>query len=228
MLVLGIDTATHIASIGLAADGNVLAEESSSAGANHTETLLPLIAGVLDRMECSLSQVQGFGVSIGPGSFTGLRIALGAVKGFAYALGQRVAAVPTLEALARTVSDWEGYVCPVLDARKGEIYTALFQRSSDGQLDRVQPDQVTRPEEFFPSIHSPCLFLGDGVERYSALLQQHCGPNSRLLSFAEHHPRGGMIARMAWERFNRGESDDIGELTPSYVRQPDAEMKRGA
>jgi tRNA threonylcarbamoyladenosine biosynthesis protein TsaB len=226
MLVLGIDTATRIASVGLVADGTVLAEASHTDGANHTETLLPLIASVLDRVHCSLSQVDGFGVSIGPGSFTGLRIALGAVKGFAYALGQRVAAVPTLEALARTVADWDGVICPVLDARKGEIYTALFQRSRDGQLRRLQPDQVTLPEPFFSRLAMPCLFLGDGVERYRDVLQRCCGPNTHLLPFTEHHPRGGMIAHMAWERLSQGESDDLGALTPTYVRQPDAEFKR--
>src|SRR5215471_3092606 len=132
MLVLGVDTATRVASVGLFSEGKVLAEEASLAVANHTETLLPLVIRLLSCTGLALSEVQGFGVSIGPGSFTGLRVALGTVKGFAYALGRRVAAVPTLEALARTVSDWEGNVRPLLDARKGEVYTALFYRRQDG------------------------------------------------------------------------------------------------
>jgi tRNA threonylcarbamoyladenosine biosynthesis protein TsaB len=94
MLVLGIDTATRVASVGMVANEKVLAEEASLTVTNHTETLLPLIRRLLDRTGLTLSDIQGFGVSIGPGSFTGLRISLGAVKGFAYALDQRVAAIP--------------------------------------------------------------------------------------------------------------------------------------
>ena len=226
MLVLGIDTATHIASVGLVADGRVLAEESSPAAANHTETLLPLILRVLESASCPLTDVQGLGVSIGPGSFTGLRIAVGTVKGFAYALGQKVVGVPTLEALARTVTDWEGDICVILDARKGEVYTAFFRRARNGQLLRLSSDQVVAPQVFFTAPHAPCLFLGDGVERYHALLQEQCGPDAHCLPFASHHPRGGVIAHMAWERLCHGEADDLGALVPRYVRRPDAEFTR--
>ncbi len=226
MLILGIDTATRVASVGLVADEQVLAEETSLTLTNHTETLLPLIRRLLNRTGLTLSDVHGFGVSIGPGSFTGLRIALGAVKGFAYALGQPVAAIPTLEALARTVSDWEGLVCPVLDARKGEVYTALFYRRHNGQFTRLASDQVVTPEAFFTELKSPCLFIGDGIERYEELLHERCGPAIRFLPFSEYYPRGSMIALMAWERLSRGESDDIGSLIPSYVRKPEAEFKR--
>jgi tRNA threonylcarbamoyladenosine biosynthesis protein TsaB len=226
MLVLGIDTTTRIASVGLVSEGRVLAEESSLAASNHTETLLPLILRVLELTRRSLAEVQGLGVSIGPGSFTGLRIALGTVKGFAYALRQKVVGVATLEALARTVTDWEGNICPVLDARKGEVYTALFHRNRDGQLKRLSSDLVASPREFFSQLDEPCSFLGDGLERYGELLQERCGPKARFLPFSSHHPRGGVIARMGWEQLRRGEEDDLGSLVPRYVRKPDAEFKR--
>lgn len=225
MLVLGIDTATRIASVGLASKGKVLAEESNLAASNHTETLLPLILRVLDLAQRPLAEVQGLSVSIGPGSFTGLRIALGTVKGFAYALKQKVVGVATLEALACTVTDWEGRICPVLDARKGEVYTALFHRGRDGQLQRLSADMVVSPHEFFSWLEEPCVFLGDGLGRYGDLLQERCGPKIRLLPFTSHHPRGGVIAQMGWERLHRGEADDLGALVPRYVRRPDAEFK---
>jgi tRNA threonylcarbamoyladenosine biosynthesis protein TsaB len=226
MLVLGLDTATRVASVGLLSDGEIIAEESSLSDANHTEILLPLILRVLNNARCVLPDVQGVGVSIGPGSFTGLRIALGTIKGFAYALNQKVAAIPTLEALARTVVDWAGEICTVSDARKGEVYAAFFRRDPNGQVTRLSPDRVETPERFFAQLQSPCLFLGDGVERYGELIQHLCGPSAQLLPFSSFHPRGGIIAQMAWERFGRGEHDDIGALVPFYVRKPDAEFKR--
>lgn len=226
MLVLGIDTATRIASVGLVSEGRALAEESRLAAPNHTETLLPLVLRVLELARRSLPEVQGLGVSIGPGSFTGLRVALGTVKGIAYALGQKVVGVATLEALARTVLNWEGNICPVLDARKGEVYTALFHRDRDGQLKRLSSDMVVAPEEFFSQLSEPCSFLGDGLERYGELVQERCGPKARLLPFVSYHPRGGVIASMGWERLRRGEADSLGALVPRYVRKADAELKR--
>ncbi|MBI3798223.1 MAG: tRNA (adenosine(37)-N6)-threonylcarbamoyltransferase complex dimerization subunit type 1 TsaB [Deltaproteobacteria bacterium] len=226
MLVLGIDTATRIASVGLVRDGEQLDEESCLAQSNHTETLLPLIARLLARSQVSLSEVQGIGVSIGPGSFTGLRIALSAVKGFAYALGQRVVAVPTLEALAHTVSDWQGHICPILDARKGEVYAALFRREPQGSLQRLTLDQVCTPHALLDRLTAPCFFLGDAVERYGDLIVERCGPEARLLLFVTHHPRGTTVAQLAWERLHRGEFDDLSTLVPSYVRRPEAEFKR--
>lgn len=226
MLVLGIDTATRIASVGLVRDGELLDEESCPASSNHTETLLPLLLKLLARCGVSLGEVYGVGVSIGPGSFTGLRIGLSTAKGFAYALGWKVVGEPTLAALAHTVSDWQGNICPILDARKGEVYTALFHRDRQGQLARLTADQVCAPRTLLDSLATPCVFLGDGVETYGNLMQEHCGPAIRLLPFATHHPRGATIARLAWERFCRGESDDLSDLAPCYVRKPDAEFKR--
>lgn len=226
MNILGIDTATRIASVGLVRDGETVAERANLSASNHTETLLPLILQLLEDAHCSLHEVQGMGVSIGPGSFTGLRVALGTVKGFAYALGQQVVGVSTLEALARTVGDWEGDICTVLDARKAEVYTAFFRRDAQGAIRRKSVDHVVAPHDFFSALDESCLFLGDGVERYEALLKEQCGPLAKLLPFSQYHPQGGTIACMAWEQFCRGESSEIGILTPTYVRKPEAEFRR--
>ena len=226
MFILGIDTATQIASVGITRGEEVVAEASNRATSNHTETLLPLIADVLSRADVSLHDIEGIGVSIGPGSFTGLRIALGTVKGLAYATGQRVVGVPTLEALAHTLSDWEGLVCPILDARKREVYAALFQRSRNGDLATVLPAHVSPLNAVLTHVSAPCLFLGDGVETYGAAIRDHCGTRAHLLPFSTHHPRGAVVAKLAWERLSRGDADDIATLVPAYVRLPEAVLKR--
>jgi tRNA threonylcarbamoyladenosine biosynthesis protein TsaB len=179
-----------------------------------------------------LQEIEGIGVSIGPGSFTGLRIALGTVKGFAYAMGQKVVGVPTLAALAHTVTgwegkEWEGLICPLLDARKREIYAALFRRDSAGNLIKLLPDQVLVPQQLLEQITEPCVFLGDGVETYGELIQRHCETLAHLLPFSTHHPHGAVIARMAWERLRNGDHDEVQSLIPAYVRPPEAVVKRG-
>ncbi|NOT57584.1 MAG: tRNA (adenosine(37)-N6)-threonylcarbamoyltransferase complex dimerization subunit type 1 TsaB, partial [Deltaproteobacteria bacterium] len=146
---------------------------------------------------------------------------------FAYALGQQVVGVPTLAALARTVSEGEGLVCPLLDARKGEIYAALFRRAYDGQLVQILPDQVLLPQQFLARITEPCLFVGDGATAYRELIERTCGALAEILPITTHHPRGAIIARMAWERLQVGGADDLQSLVPVYVRAPEAVVKRG-
>lgn len=226
MLILGIETATPIASVGITRNGEIVAEESLRERVNHTETLLPLIGRVLAQAGVTLPEIESIGVSIGPGSFTGLRIALGTVKGFAYAMGQKVVGVPTLDALAHSVSKWEGLICPLLDARKGETYAALFRRDTEGNIRKVLPDHALAPQLILEQITEPCVFLGDGVVTYGELIRAHCEANAHVLPFTTHHPRGAIIAQMAWERLQTGSGDDIQGLVPMYVRSPEAVVKQ--
>lgn len=226
MLVLGIDAATPIASVGLIQDGSVLAEQSGGATASHAENLLPLIHRVLDQAHVGLPEIAGIGVTIGPGAFSGLRIALGTTKGFAYALSQQVAGVSTLLTLAHAVTHWTGRLCVVLDARKREVYAACFVRGADGHITRLTNDMVLSPEELANQIIEPCLFVGDGVERYGEIIREHCGPHTEVLPLAAVPPRGSIVARLAWMRFRQGDHDDASQLVPQYIRRSDAERNR--
>ncbi len=226
MLVLGIDAATPIASVGLIQDGSILAEQSGGAATSHAENLLALTHRVLDRAHVSLSEVAGIGVTIGPGAFSGLRIALGTTKGFAYALSQRVAGVSTLLTLAYAVTHWTDRLCVVLDARKREVYAACFARDADGHITRLTDDMVLAPEELANQISGPCLFVGDGVERYGEIIREHCGHHMEVLPLAAVPPRGSTVARLAWMRFKQGDHDDVSQLVPQYIRRSDAERNR--
>ncbi len=230
MLVLGIDTATPIASVGLIHDGSVLAEQSRAAATSHAENLLPLIQHVLDQSQVSLPEIDGMGVTIGPGAFSGLRIALGTIKGFAYALSQRVAGVSTLLTLAHAVTEWTGRLCVVLDARKRAVYAAFFARDAGGQITRLTEDMVLSPEELVTQVFAPLetigLFVGDGVERYGAIIRENCRPNTEFIPLTAVPPRGSIVARLAWVRFKQGDHDDISQLVPHYIRRSDAERNR--
>jgi tRNA threonylcarbamoyladenosine biosynthesis protein TsaB len=174
--ILGLDTATWEASIGLRIEGELVAEISRCADGSHAVSLLSLIEEVLQRGGCSVRDLDAVAVSGGPGSFTGLRIGLSVAKGLAYAIGARLIAIPTLEALARTVPHFDGKVCPVLDARKGELYAACFQ-SSNGALRRLTEDLLLTPEELLNILPIPCVILGDAVPVYGPFLQRsRCCP----------------------------------------------------
>ena len=226
MLVLGIDAATPIASVGLIRDGSVLAEQSGGAAVSHAESLLPLIRRVLEQAHVSLPEVAGIGVTIGPGAFSGLRISLGMTKGFAYTLSQQIAGVSTLLSLAHAVTHWTGRLYVVLDARKREVYAACFARDAAGHITRLTDDTVLAPEELANQISEPCLFVGDGATRYGEIIREHCRHHAEVLPLAAVPPRGSIVARLAWLRFKQGDHDDASQLVPQYIRRSDAERNR--
>ena len=224
MRVLGVDTATRQASVGLARDAEVIAERTLAVEESHAVSLLPLIEEVLQAAGCSVQTVDAIAVSCGPGSFTGLRIGLSIAKGLAYATGARLLAVPTLEALARTVAERQGIICPVLDARKGELYAARFE-SRPGVWKRLAPDSLVTPESLLEMLPTPSVVLGDAVLAYGAFLRERLGSGVTLLPFGQYGPRGGVVALMGHERLETGDGDDLSRLEPAYIRPSEAERK---
>jgi tRNA threonylcarbamoyladenosine biosynthesis protein TsaB len=224
MLVLGVDTATAAASVALVRDGEPVALESCPVASGHGETLLPLVTALFDRVGELLTAIDGIGVSLGPGSFSGLRVGLSTVKGLAYALGCQVAGIPTLDALAQLVTAWDGLICPLLDARNGEVYAALFRRGADGQQERLTQDLLLTPEALCRQVTAPCALIGDALERYGTTIQASCRARAPVFLLASRPLLGEVIAKLAWERFVRGDADDLYTLEPAYVRPPDARL----
>jgi len=221
VLVLGIDTATWTASVGISSAGKRIAERSLPTAGSHGFSLLPLIEATLGDAGLETSSLQGIGVSIGPGSFTGLRIGLATAKGLAFAHRLPIAGVRTLPALAQAAVVEEGLVCPMLDARKAEVYTALVAMRG-GRAEVVHAEVAVALERWLPLIGSrPCTFIGDAVE----LVRPHADPLWTLLPFADFHSDGGVIADLAWRRVSAGQSDDVDILEPFYARPSEAELK---
>jgi tRNA threonylcarbamoyladenosine biosynthesis protein TsaB len=203
-------------------DGEVVAEQSQVANGSHAVTVLPLIADTLHGAGCTVRDLDAIAVSNGPGAFTGLRVGLSVAKGLACATGIPVLAVPTLEALARTVSSHQGFICTLLDARKGELYAACFE-SVSGVVHRLTPDAVVTLAELSENISLPCIVVGDAVARYGAVLREHLGDQVTLLPYETHGPRGGVVASMGLERLQSGVDASAASLEPFYVRPSDAE-----
>ncbi len=224
MRILGLDTATWRASVGLLLDGEVVAEQAQVANGSHAVTVLPLLADTLRRAGCRVRDLDAIAVSSGPGAFTGLRVGLSVAKGLACATGVPVVAVPTLEALARTLSHHEGFIWTVLDARKGELYAACFE-SASGVVRRLTLDAVVTPAALVAHIAPPCVVIGDAVGRYGAFLQEHLGNRATLLPYDTYGPRGGVVATLGWERLQTGAPEPAASIEPFYVRPSDAERK---
>ena len=237
MLILGIDTATTAASAALVENGSLLNEEIHAASGNgamrhgnHAAVVLPLIDKLLRQSGRALADVSAFAVALGPGSFTGLRVGLSTVKGLAYGTEAPVVGVPTLAAVAARVNDRDGFICPFLDARKKEVYAALFLRRG-GKIERVSDDVVAAPESVIASVRGrtggePCLFIGDAVLAYGHLVQAALGERGALTAGGGYPSAAAAAAFLAEDKIRRREIDPIGPLAPLYLRPSEAELKK--
>jgi tRNA threonylcarbamoyladenosine biosynthesis protein TsaB len=182
-----------------------------------------LVARVLADAGVTVERLDAIAVSIGPGSFTGLRIGLGFAKGLVLARGLPLVGVPTLEALAEVAAAAPGEtICVALDARKQEVYAALFHAVDGGRVERLSPDEALAPTALAARLEPSTILVGDAAEVYADVL----GSRAVVRPFATHHPRGGVVARLGWERLMAGEAAAPGDVEPVYVRAPEAELSR--
>ncbi len=225
MLVLGIETSTKQGGVALVGEAGLLSEYTLNVEVTHSERLLPAVDRVLQDAGLGLDAVGGIAVSAGPGSFTGLRIGLSTAKGLAYATGLPVVAVPTLEALAWTLPWVRWDVCPVLDARKQEVYAAIFRYEREG-LVRLMEDAALAPEALCRQIRKATLFLGDGLGPYADLFRSRLGDKFLLPPQVNRGARPATVAELGRQRLLAGERVAPEGLLPRYLRPSEAELRR--
>ncbi len=226
MRILAIDTSTPVGSIAIVEGALLKAQHILNISATHNQRLLPGIDRILMETEWSLNDLDALAVSLGPGSFTGLRIGISIVKGLAWATGKPLAGVPTLDALAANVPFVPHPICPVLDARKGEIYTALF-RWGDKQLpERLTEYMAIKPEDLVDRISEKTVLVGDALLSHGDYLVKELG--ERLVQAPPHLNvvHASSVAWLAWQKLRLGIQEDVSSCTPLYVRPSEAELNR--
>ena len=226
MKILAIETSTRVGSIALVEGPLLKAQNILDISATHNQRLLPGIERILTDAGWSLDDLDGFAVSLGPGSFTGLRIGLSIVKGLAWATGKPLAGIPTLDALAANVSFVPYKICSILDARKGEIYTALYRQGDEGIPQRLTSYMAIKPEELVALISETTVLVGDGLLSHGDYLKRELG--NRLVLAPPHLSviHASSVAWLGWHKLQSGESEDVSSCTPLYVRPSEAELKR--
>ncbi len=223
MRILGIDTATWFGSLAIVDDEVLVGEYTLNLSSTHSRRLLPALDHLLKTTEIDFSRINVLAVSQGPGSFTGLRIGAVTVKGLALAGNKPVVGVPTLDALAYDFQGVEATICPMLDARKKQVYTALYQSTRSESLKKLTPDLAVAPETFLRNIDQDVLFLGDGAVLYRSLIQSIMGPKASFAYPHLHHPRAAAVAFLGLEKAALGDFLDVRTFTPIYARPSDAE-----
>jgi tRNA threonylcarbamoyladenosine biosynthesis protein TsaB len=227
MVVLGIETSSLHGGVALVGERGLIGEYVLNIEVTYSERLLPAIDRLLADAGLTVPDLGGLAVAIGPGSFTGLRIGLSTAKGLAAASGTRLVGVPTLRALAWGLPFSRHPICPILDARKGEVYCALF-RWTEGGLAQEMEDAALAPEALAARIAEPTIFVGDGAALHAPVLSEALGPRALFAPAALAGARPAAVAALGRERLLRGERDDPAALVPRYLRPSEAELKRAA
>lgn len=224
MLILGIDTSTTLCGVALIEGGQERGAEYIDDGRSHSDKLMPLIHRLLEREGVRMSELDAFAVARGPGSFTGVRIGLSVGRGFSMATSKPAIGVPTLDAMSATIPGSNYQVCPTIDARKGEVYAALFKRANDDQI-KLTPDMLLTPEELAARVKEPTLFFGSGLLLYFEKIRSIVGEEC-FLRWEGGAVNGALgVARIAWRKLKDGWDDSSPQgLEPIYIRKSEAEI----
>jgi tRNA threonylcarbamoyladenosine biosynthesis protein TsaB len=226
MRIIGLDSATNVASVAIVDENRLLAELTFNTKKNHSQRLMPMLAWMLDEVQLSLDDISGFAVAVGPGSFTGLRIGLATMKGLAHVKDKPILAIPTLDGLAANLEGVQGIICPILNARRNEVYTALYRWNS-GHCRRLTDYMALGLEKLarlLEEADEEVTFLGDGVPAYQESLKTLL-PHAHYASHGNAICRGAQIARLGLEKLKQGEIADYYSLEPLYIRESEAEVK---
>lgn len=223
-LILAVETATPVTSVALLRGEVLVAEKTAAAGVDASVTLLAMLDELFEGDPSRLDAVDAFAVSIGPGSFTGLRIGVATLKGLAFGRPHRAVAVSTLEALAEAAQTFDRPVVPVLDARRGEIYAAAFERRGPTWTTLV-PEGVYLPEELAQRIPVRCTLAGEGAALCGDALRKALG-DGVVVPASPCEARARFVGALAARALARGEGCDAADLVPHYLRRAEAEVKR--
>ena len=227
MLLLAFESSAKAGSVALLRDGVLLAEYYQNGGQTHSRTLMKMAEDMLRNCDLTPDDIDAVGVASGPGSFTGVRIGVSCAKGFAWAGELPCIGVSTLEAMARSVLPFRGVVCAVMDARRSQVYNALF-RSDGSELTRLCPDRAVSIKELAEDLEKSeevKILVGDGAQLcYNTLGERLDG----LCLAPEHlrHQRASGVALCAAAQLRAGDPGDGSSLAPNYLRLSQAERER--
>ena len=220
MIVVGLETSSATAGIAVIRDQQVMADATLEIGAVYAEQLPGILDRTMGDLKLQWSEVEGFAISIGPGSYTGLRVGLSLVKGLAYVTKQPVAAVPTLDAVAFQVPCCRYPVHVLSDARRGQVYEARYD-TEDGLPKRITDFRVGILEDVVENIKDTVLLIGSGADAYRSRIVDALGERARFAPPGTGRLMASSTAFLGMESLLKGEHASLNELEPLYLRRLD-------
>lgn len=226
MRILSMDTATRSCSVAIASEDALLAELTVVSTQTHSKHLMNMIDQALQMARMEIDQIDGISITKGPGSFTGLRIGISVAKSLATALGKPMVGISALETLAHQAGDRLPLICPMIDARREEVYYSRY-RFKSGNLTNETPECAQTVETAIANHQDPCLFIGNGALLYRDTIKNILGAGASFAPRFDHTIRASTVASLGIDRFLKQGIDDVETFGPYYIRKSDAEMNLG-
>ncbi len=227
-LILAIEASGLVASVALVNEEKVLAEYSINTKLTHSQTILPMIDEVVKRTGTDLNAIDAIAVSGGPGSFTGLRIGSATAKGLGFALNKKIVSVPTTETIASNIYGFSGVICPLMDARRSQVYTGIYKNGPDGF--KVIKDKIAVPiadiVNEINNIGEPVMYLGDGVPVFKDYLTENTKVSFLFAPNNISMQRAGALGVRALKLFAEGKAVNAEDHVPDYLRLSQAEREK--
>lgn len=226
MLILGIDTCCMSATAAIMSDDRLVAQVVQNNKKTHSQNIMPMIDFMLAQAELSTDDIDAFAVAVGPGSFTGVRIGVATIKALAHASGKPCISVSTLEALANNIVPFDGVICPILDARRGQVYTASFNGIT---LERITEDRALSADDLckeFENTDKKIVFLGDGLPVYADKINKTLGDKALFAQRMNRMNLASSVTEIGYSKMLLGDVCGYAELKPAYLRLSQAERER--
>jgi tRNA threonylcarbamoyladenosine biosynthesis protein TsaB len=229
MLILVMDTSGDVCTLGVVAGARLVAQNVFRHKMDLLRRLAPNIKTLMDDTGVAVGQLDAIAVSLGPGSFTGLRIGVATAKALAYAADKKIVGIPTLDALAHGVdAEPEDVIAPLITARPGEVYNALYRRTASN-LAKLTPDSSLPIEEFLEQAAGlnalRIVFCGSGAAANKEIIEKRLGATAVFAPASADHPRPDILGKLAIDCLTSGDSDDVLSIVPLYVRRPTPEIR---
>ncbi|HPD00330.1 MAG TPA: tRNA (adenosine(37)-N6)-threonylcarbamoyltransferase complex dimerization subunit type 1 TsaB [Acetivibrio sp.] len=227
MKILALDSSAMVAAVAVMEDEKLLGEYMLNHKKTHSQTLMPMVKQILGDLEMAPEDIDVFAASVGPGSFTGLRIGVTTVKAMAYALRKPVVSVPTLDAIAYNIPMSSYTVCPMIDARNNQVYTALYDWK-ENSLERITEYMgipVAQLVKIIKDADKKVVFAGDAVQLHEEFLKNELGDGCRLAPGSLRLQRASSVAHIAYIKASKGELENSFDMVPFYLRKSQAERE---
>ena len=229
MNILALDSSGAVASVAISCDGRIRGEYSINHKLTHSETLMPMMDELIRRTEYEKDKTSVIAVAAGPGSFTGLRIGAAAAKGMAFALGCDIVPVPTLEGLCYQLREYTGLICPLMDARRAQVYSGVYS-FENGSLKAVFAGEALALDEQLARLKEldrDVMFLGDGVDVHMDTLKAQMGEHCLIAPAYRRYQNAACVAMRAQDMLDEGTAAVKAEdFAPEYLRRSQAERER--
>ncbi|NLO10140.1 MAG: tRNA (adenosine(37)-N6)-threonylcarbamoyltransferase complex dimerization subunit type 1 TsaB [Clostridiales bacterium] len=228
MRILALDSSGLVASVAIASEDALLAEYTVNFKKTHSQTLLPMLDEIVRMVDLDLSEVDAIAITSGPGSFTGLRIGSSTAKGLGLALNKPIISVPTVDSLAYNLYGTDRMICPIMDARRDQVYTGLYEFIND-KLVVISPQKVVGIDEIIDEIEAigkDVIFLGDGVPIHRDRISESMKIGHSFAPLHMNRQRAGAIAALGLEYFKENRVETAAEHQPVYLRVSQAERER--